>query len=396
MIKIKKSVYKILTFVLIFVVTMGVVTPVASAVWRQDNVGWWWQYNTGGYARGWLSVNGTWYYFNSSGYMQTGWIYDGGTWYYLRPSGAMATGWINDGGTWYFLRPNGAMATGWINDRGTWYYLQPNGAMATGWINDKGSWYFLKSNGAWTEGLPEWVINSNRLVAHAGGGFNGIQYLNTIEAVEYNYKRGQRVFEFDFSLTSDNVLVGKHHWGHRIYVNGAPTLEVFLSNKVLGMYTPTKFDDIAWFLYHHPDAYLVTDKIFEYDDAAFQYMIDTCLAIDPAIMDRIIVQVFSESGFYTVAKNYPQFDMLYTLYVTDPSDADIIRFVDETGLRVITMWDTRAHPTLVDQLKQRETVVFAHTVNSLDTFNALRKMGVYGIYTDFIYFDGVSYYVHNS
>src|SRR5690606_23596247 len=50
-------------------------------------------------------------------------------------------------------------------------------------------------------------------VAHAGGGYDGKTYTNSIQALEYNKKR-YSLFEIDFSWTSDGELVCIHDWEH--------------------------------------------------------------------------------------------------------------------------------------------------------------------------------------
>jgi len=41
------------------------------------------------------------------------------------------------------------------------------------------------------------------IIAHAAGAVNGRTYTNSLEAFEYNYAKGHRFFEVDFSWTSD-------------------------------------------------------------------------------------------------------------------------------------------------------------------------------------------------
>lgn len=50
-------------------------------------------------------------------------------------------------------------------------------------------------------------------VAHAMGGLDGKDYLNSIDGFYPAYEKGYRIFEMDILLTSDNVAVGKHRWG---------------------------------------------------------------------------------------------------------------------------------------------------------------------------------------
>ena len=54
--------------------------------------------------------------------------------------------------------------------------------------------------------------NQPQLIAHAGGGINGLTYMNSLEAIDLNYSLGLRYFEIDFSWTNDDRLVCIHDW----------------------------------------------------------------------------------------------------------------------------------------------------------------------------------------
>lgn len=167
----------------------------ANGTWKQDNTGWWYAYDDGGYARnGWEQVGGQWYHFDRFGYMDTGWELVDGKWYWLGSDGAMRTGWYTVdgewqwsdasgvwhpntwvqsggrwwyqwadgtyptsgwqliGGKWYHFDGAGYMQTGWLAKGGEWYFLESSGAMATGWVSNGGSWYYLEPSGAMTTG----------------------------------------------------------------------------------------------------------------------------------------------------------------------------------------------------------------------------------------------------
>lgn len=62
----------------------------------------------------------------------------------------------------------------------------------------------------------EWLKDSPRLVAHAGGAIREKEYntfyTNSLEALQQNYSLGHRLFEMDFYLTSDKKLAAVHDW----------------------------------------------------------------------------------------------------------------------------------------------------------------------------------------
>lgn len=180
--------------------------PIAS--WKQDSIGWWFDFGDGTYAQneqveidgliyrfdsrgymvtgwynqegmweyyaqsgvqafGWHLINGSWYYLDMDlGLMQIGWLKLDGSWYYLSASGAMVTGWNAINGSWYYMNDSGVMVTGWHLIGGSWYYMNDSGAMLTGWVKVGDSWYYLSASGAmvtgtqWIDGERHWFYES--------------------------------------------------------------------------------------------------------------------------------------------------------------------------------------------------------------------------------------------
>lgn len=108
--------------------------------------------------------------------------------------------------------------------------------------------------------------NVERFIAHAAGEIDGYKYTNSLEALNYNYSKGFRLFELDIIKTKDNIYVASHDW--KLWSEQTnnkkgitPTLEEFLKNKIYNKFTPLDIDGINnWFL-EHSDAILVTDKV---------------------------------------------------------------------------------------------------------------------------------------
>ena len=145
-----------------------------SGRWVQDQKGWWYSYDTGGYpSSSWRQIDGAWYYFNNSGYRVTGWQRLDGTWYYLNGDGVMTTGWQAVNGQWYYMNGSGEMQTGWQAVNGRWYYLNSSGAMQTGWLKMNNQWYYLDASGAMTTGWQ--AVNGKWYYL----GSNGVMYAGT-------------------------------------------------------------------------------------------------------------------------------------------------------------------------------------------------------------------------
>lgn len=133
--------------------------PAFAGEWQSDAIGWYYVYDTGGYAKGGLvEINGTKYGFDQNGYMIVGWGWVDGNWHYFNSDGRMPSGWIQDGGRWYYLNEDGTPKVGWYNDGKNQYYFYSaddvgvinnavEGAMATGTITVSGVTYYFDGEG---------------------------------------------------------------------------------------------------------------------------------------------------------------------------------------------------------------------------------------------------------
>lgn len=133
--------------------TAGVMSALSAqaafgAGWEQDNVGWYYMFDSGNYASsGWRNIDGKTYYFTPAGYMATGWHYIGYEWIYFAGDGSKANGWVSDNGKWYYCR-EGVMITGWLDDGGNTYYFHEDGTMAVGEFDTENACYTAQENGA--------------------------------------------------------------------------------------------------------------------------------------------------------------------------------------------------------------------------------------------------------
>ena len=137
-------------------------------------------------------------------------------------------------------------------------------------------------------------------IAHAMGGLDGKDYLNSIDGFYPAYQKGYRVFEMDILLTKDNVAIGKHQWGRKLSdptsKKGDPvSYRKFKNTKIYGKYTPTSFLDVLNLMEKYPDFYLMTDsKSTEPADAKkeFNVLVQTAKKVGKEdLLDRVIVQV---------------------------------------------------------------------------------------------------------
>ncbi|MEK4454782.1 phosphatidylinositol-specific phospholipase C/glycerophosphodiester phosphodiesterase family protein [Paenibacillus sp. FSL L8-0506] len=249
------------------------------------------------------------------------------------------------------------------------------------------------------EQQPASGFEAHRIVAHAMGGINGYTYTNAWEAFVANYERGTRVFEVDFLLSKDDQLVARHEWT----VNMSKLLgqlevlpankqgvaldyEEFMDSPILNIYSPLDIEKVLDLMQNYPDAYIVTDTKEiqpELIEKQFTLLTEAAQRRDPALLERIVPQIYNQPMLDEINKVYSFPEVLYTLYQSKDTDEQVIEFVKKTGVD-ITMPVSRATKSFVKQLKNIGARVYVHTVDEEDEIRALSRMGVDGFYSDFV------------
>ena len=177
------------------------------------------------------------------------------------------------------------------------------------------------------------ILKKHQFIGHAFGAIDGHVYTNSLEAFKTNYEKGRRVFEVDFSITSDGFVVCFHDgkeemYGLEKYIWDTSRLE-FKKSKILGQYTPLDIFDLVRIMREHTDIYIVTDV--KRSVSAMSYALTMLVLethrIDDEITNRIIPQVYDEGTYYETMKVYPFPEIIYTLYRTRSSDAKVIDFL---------------------------------------------------------------------
>jgi glycerophosphoryl diester phosphodiesterase len=242
------------------------------------------------------------------------------------------------------------------------------------------------------------VLRSNSVIAHAMGGINGIHYSNSREAFEQNYSKGFRVFEVDLMLTADGKIVACHdgieaQYGLKIPVSTL-TADQFKNTRFKGRYTPLELEDIARFLESFPDMYIVPDVKFGFE-ATYRTLVQQVSKRDPALLDRVIPQIYREEDYSTLKEIYGFRKMIYTLYRIPPTSRSklvnywvgrrVLRFIEgKEDIFAVTMFRLRFMKSgwLVRKLRSRDRDVFVHTLNDENEISGYLSFGATGIYTD--------------
>ena len=239
----------------------------------------------------------------------------------------------------------------------------------------------------------EWINAFAPLIAHAGGGLRQLEqntiYTNSVEAVVQNYNLGHRVFEVDFLLTTDRRLVAVHDWGD---VGEEPmSFEEWGQLTQIGGTdcTTMLIDDVLDQMVINKDMFLVTDtKISEVgEDMTEQFRIikEEALKRDPALLERIIPQIYNRPMYESVIDVHPFKSIVFTLYLTPDTGEEVVEFVENhDDIKVVTLPGGDGRIEFAESLAEIGKVVYVHTLNDYVSMHHFFGKGAYGIYTDYL------------
>lgn len=246
---------------------------------------------------------------------------------------------------------------------------------------------YFSSYAASREKISLRPVDNSLFIAHGLGGIHGKAATNTLEAFEENYKRGFRYFEADFSLTQDGEIVAFHDQEERKIgltkkINQV-SLKEFKSKKYLKTYTLLDVEDIFYLMEKYPDAYLVTDSKGDFG-VIMKKFIMRAKREHPAILSRVIPQIYSREDMRTLLSLYPFSGVIFTLYrQKNISDDEVIDIVKNSQITAVAMhWKNRYNNNIKKQLEEINVRTYVHTVNSARAVKKFLSKGV-GVYTDF-------------
>jgi glycerophosphoryl diester phosphodiesterase len=235
--------------------------------------------------------------------------------------------------------------------------------------------------------LPEWIYLSEGLIAHAGGGIDGHEGTNSLEAIQSNYGQGHRVFEIDLNLTTDGDLVCVHDWPS---YSGPLSRADFLKRRIADKYTAISLRDVYELMLTYEDMYLVTDtKSFEYADedtlTQFERLRSLAEEMDITLLNRVIPQIYNQNHYQMLKGVYDFSSVIYTLYASPDTDREVTDFVlGKPDIPVVTMGPVRYSPDFYKALTKAGKKIYFFTLNDLNEVRDSIALGAHGFYTDFI------------
>lgn len=240
-------------------------------------------------------------------------------------------------------------------------------------------------------------------VAHALGGMDGKTYLNVIEAIEYHYLHGCRVFEVDLEYTSDRELVLTHgSWREIDYKrlgveynsqDPIPTYDTFMSWKIQNKYAAADLSDLINAMSNYKDIYVLIDL----GDAGYDETLEIYTDIvdkagnNKAILNRFIAGCKTPVMLNAIKEVYVF--PLCSLYIPSEearqgtqfeSIEEYIDFCMENDVNIYSIDDKNYTESLADILSNSNLTGFVFTINDESRHIQILKYGAHGVGTDFL------------
>jgi glycerophosphoryl diester phosphodiesterase len=77
-------------------------------------------------------------------------------------------------------------------------------------------------------------------------------------------------------------------------------------------------------------------------------------------------------------------NVIFSLYLTSMEPAEIIQYVQDNDVHVVAMPEERATKAFIKDLNDIGVLSYVHSLNKVRDVKKLMKMGVHGVYTDFL------------
>ncbi|MBQ4852934.1 hypothetical protein [Pseudoalteromonas sp. MMG012] len=222
------------------------------------------------------------------------------------------------------------------------------------------------------------ILTSCSLIAHAGGGIDGIKYTNSKEALQKSIDNGYRLIELDLLVSSDGKILGAHDWERYVdkssLTNFPPESYEFVSAQYLDKYTTMDIEMINEVFLSNENLILVTDKIRDIG----------LLSQSIPYKNRMIVEVFSVFDFNLAIENG-----LHPALNIDIRNQNMVDFVVETGIKRVTYRGDQLHEMEVayrnaKRLSDNGILSMIYSRNDLDVKQIQGDLGIKGsFYVDF-------------
>lgn len=239
-------------------------------------------------------------------------------------------------------------------------------------------------------------------VAHALGGMDGLNYLNVIEAIDYHYEHGCRVFEVDLEYTKDRDLVLAHgSWRKIDYQrlgitynseSPVPTYDEFMSWEVQGKYKAADFTDLVNAMKKYKDIFVMLDLgNISYEETLRTYQDIVALTNrDKSVLKRFIAGGQSIDMVKASRAAY-DFDLML-LYIHAEKDRqgmgyesveEFVSVCKENKVNIVSTADATYTSEVAEVLAKTDLLRMVFTINDEQRCNQVIQTGA-AVGTDFL------------
>ena len=247
--------------------------------------------------------------------------------------------------------------------------------------------------------------NNYKVVAHALGGINDLDYTNSLEAFKKNYEGGTRLFEIDIETLDNGELCLVHTWEDfrnkltDIGGQGPMSTDEFKKTKIYDKYTTLTFKDLLSLMQEKRDFYVIVDsKTFDLENTERVYgkIIEDINEVEPELISRFVPQAYNPE-MYEYIEGLDKFKkIIFTLYsyYVNSDGKKIYDFVESANFPIVVMhmdneWAKKVITDIYsysDFAGNKDKMrIYIHTVNDAEkAVDIVKKYGFTGIYSDFI------------
>lgn len=206
----------------------------------------------------------------------------------------------------------------------------------------------------------DYANDNTRFIAHAAGKIDGYFITNSLEALDFSYKKGFKLFELDILKTSDGFYVAAHDWDKWKKITNysgtiPPNKKDFLQHKIYGKYSPMDITIINDWFKSHLDAILVTDKINEPKLFSSAFIDKSRLMMELFSWDQVSIGI--KEGIKSA---------MPTGGILNKIEGDKVEFLKDSGITEIAMSRKMLmqNRILIQQINKSGIRIYAFNINA--------------------------------
>jgi glycerophosphoryl diester phosphodiesterase len=232
------------------------------------------------------------------------------------------------------------------------------------------------------------LMSIPKLITHACGQINGVNYSNSKEALSYSYHgQGSNFIEIDINLSADDKYVLIHDWDKTFeYLFGynikkAPKAADFKKLKIRDSFSTQTLEEFLSFMQENQDLHLVTD-VKAGGNIRFLEFIKNHY---PKLLTRIYIQCYDFNEYRTI-KDQGALHQILSLYQEDKIEfSKLDEFIKNNQVKYVSINKPRAMSDFILSLSKNDITILTHTVNNTEELNILLQRGVNSVFTDTLY-----------